>query len=401
MSQTDFAALAPIYLDYHASTPVDAAVIDAMLPWWQHRTGNPHSEEHSFGWRARAGIEQAKTQIAGLIRVDAEDIIFTSGATEANNLALLGLMRFPDRRRNKLLVSAIEHASALGPAFELRNEGIQCGVIPVGPDGALNRDAFLTMLDDDVLLVSVGAVNGEVGTIQDISWIADQCHERGALLHTDGAQALTAIPALLGESGADLVSISAHKAYGPQGVGALYIAPGITNRMVPLAFGGGQQSGLRPGTLPTALCVGFGAACDLLSVHGAGEREEVARMRDAFIANTLRKMPEATINGPRINRHPGNISLQLLGVDAREIIQRVQPAIALSTGSACHSGSNEPSGVLRAIGLTTDQAFASLRLGIGRFTTVAQLDAAIELLATALLSEKRIAESPSAYQLTA
>jgi cysteine desulfurase len=401
LSETDFLALAPIYLDYHASTPVDAAVIDAMLPWWQHRTGNPHSEEHSFGWRARAGIELAKTQIASLIRVDAEDIIFTSGATEANNLALLGLMRFPPRRRNKLLVSAIEHASVLGPAFELRKEGIEYGVIPVAPDGTLNRDAFLTMLDDDVLLVSVGAVNGEVGTIQDISWIADQCHERGALLHTDGAQALTAIPSLLGESGADLVSISAHKAYGPQGVGALYIAPGITNRMVQLTFGGGQQSGLRPGTLPTALCVGFGAACDLLSAQGAVEREEVARMRDAFITNTLRTMPEATINGPRINRHPGNISLQLLGVDAREIIQRVQPAIALSTGSACHSGSNEPSGVLRAIGLTTDQAFASLRLGIGRFTTVAQLDAAIELLATASLSAKRMNELPTAYHLTA
>jgi len=401
LSTTEFGASARVYLDYHASTPVDPAVVDAMLPWLQQCIGNPHSEEHSYGWAAREAVEAARSQIAGLIGVDGEDILFTSGATEANNLALLGLMRFPERLRNKLLVSAIDHASILAPAFELRKEGIQCDVIPVESDGSLSRGAFLEMLDDTVHLVSVGAVNGEIGTIQDLQWIADRCHEVGALLHSDCAQALTAVPTLLGDSGADLLSVSAHKAYGPQGVGALYVAPGLMNRMARITFGGGQQLGLRPGTLPTALCVGFGKACHLLSVHGAEERDAIARMRDAFIVTIHSKIPQTTLNGPVTLRHPGNINLQISEVDAREIIQRMQPGVALSTGSACHSGSHEPSHVLRAIGLTADQAFASLRFGIGRFTTLVQLEAAAESLAATLYSERLVNRSPTGHPLVA
>jgi cysteine desulfurase len=366
-----------------------------MLPWWRQHTGNPHSEEHSYGWAAREGVERAKTQVAALIGVDAEDIIFTSGATEANNIALLGLMRFPGRDRNRLLVSSIEHASVLGPALELKSEGVDCDVIPVESDGILNRDAFLEMLDDTVHLVSVGAVNGEVGTIQDLKWIAERCHEAGALLHSDCAQALTAVPSLIGASGVDLASLSAHKAYGPQGVGALYVAPGIINRMARITFGGGQQLGLRPGTLPTALCVGFGKACELLISQGDNEREAIAHMRDAFMAALVSRIPQATLNGPSKLRHPGNISIRLSEVDAREVIQRMQPAFALSTGSACHSGSDSPSHVLSAIGLTTEQAFASLRFGIGRFTTAAQIEAAVESLSTALVSERLIDRSPN------
>lgn len=384
MSKIEVGASARIYLDYHASTPVDPAVIDEMLPWWQQHTGNPHSEEHSYGWAAREGVERARSQVAALIGVDPEDIIFTSGATEANNIALLGLMRFLKRNRNKLLVSAIEHASVLGPAFELRKEGIHCDVIPVESDGTLNRDAFLEMLDDTVHLVSVGAVNGEVGTIQDLEWIAERCHEVGALLHSDCAQALAAVP--LGKSGADLMSVSAHKAYGPQGVGALYIGPGIKNCMAPLTFGGGQQLGLRPGTLPVALCVGFGTACELLRSRGTSEQESISRLRDTFIAATITRLPNATLNGSHSRRHPGNISLQLPGVDARDVIQRMQPLVAISTGSACHSGSHEPSHVLSAIGLTTDQAFATLRLGIGRFSTLAELEFAVDVIANEVLS---------------
>ena len=386
MSKLELGAAVRVYLDYHASTPVDPDVIEEMLPWWRQHTGNPHSEEHSFGWAAREGIERAKTQIAALIGVDAEDILFTSGATEANNIALLGLMRFPGRGRNRLLVSAIEHASVLGPAFELKSEGVHCDVIPVESDGTLNRDAFLEMLDESVHLVSVGAVNGEIGTIQDLKWIADRCHEVGALLHSDCAQALTAAPELVGDSGTDLASLSAHKAYGPQGVGALYIAPGIAKRMAHLTFGGGQQFGLRPGTLPTALCVGLGAACQILSTNGSAEREEISSLRETLIAAALRTFPKAAINGPRTNRHPGNISLRIADTDARDIIQRLQPSIALSTGSACHSGSHEPSHVLSAIGLPANQAFASFRIGIGRFTTISQIETALDSLAIAVLS---------------
>jgi cysteine desulfurase len=386
LSTPEFEASARVYLDYHASTPVDPAVIDAMLPWWQQRTGNPHSEEHSYGWAAREAVDQAKSQIAGLIGVDGDDIIVTSGATEANNLALLGLMRFAERRRNKLLVSAIEHASVLGPAFELRKEGIQCNVIPVESDGTLNRDAFLEMLDESVHLVSVGAVNGEIGTIQDLKWIADRCHDVGALLHSDCAQALTAVPKLLGDSSTDLASVSAHKAYGPQGVGALYVAPGVTSRMAPITFGGGQQFGLRPGTLPAALCVGFGTACELLDSCGASEQVRISGLRDIFLAKMITLLPHVIINGPPARRHPGNVSLQLPGLDARDVIQRIQPLIALSTGSACHSGSHEPSHVLTAIGLTSDQAFACIRVGIGRFSTPAELEFAAATIANAVLS---------------
>jgi cysteine desulfurase len=385
-----------IYLDYHASTPVDPVVLEAMLPWWQRHPGNPHSEEHSFGWRANEAIEIARSQIAALIRVDAEDIVFTSGATEANNLAILGVMRYRERRRNTLLVTAIEHASVLGPADELAREGIRCVILPVDSDGALNREAFLRELSDDVLLVSVGAVNGEIGTIQDISWIAAHCREVGALFHTDAAQALTSVPQLLGESGVDLVSLSAHKAYGPIGIGALYVAPGIAMRMKRLTFGGGQQLGLRPGTLPTALCVGFGRACELLRLIGTEERERVAKIRDRLAAAILAQVPGAAINGSVTRRHPGNINVQLPGADARDVIQRMQPGLAVSTGSACHSGENQSSHVLRAIGLNDKAAFSSVRIGLGRFTTPDEPDLALSALMKALEGTRSSADGSAA-----
>lgn len=382
LSSIDRQHPSPIYLDYHASTPVDPEVVDAMQPWFG-RPGNPHSEEHSFGWKARAGVDQAKDKVARLIGVASEDIVFTSGATEANNIAVLGIMGFPRKGRNKLIVSAIEHASVLEPAFALRNNGVELQFAPVDGDGRLNRESFLRMLDENVRLVSVGAVNGEIGTIQDIKWISEQCHDRGALLHTDCAQSLTASPTLIANSGADLISLSAHKAYGPQGIGALYIAPGIAPLIQQISYGGGQQSGLRPGTLPTALCVGFGVACDLISRYGEDERETVRRLRDTFLRMVADKLPDAKINGPLIDRHPGNISLQLPG-DARDTIQRMQPSIALSTGSACHSGSHEPSSVLTAIGLSGEQAFATIRLGFGRFTTSAEIESAAAALTSAV-----------------
>jgi cysteine desulfurase len=361
---------------------VDPEVLDAMQPWFG-RPGNPHSEEHSFGWQARTGVDEAKGKVASLIGAAPEDIVFTSGATEANNIAVLGIMRFPRNGRHRLIASAIEHASVLEPALALKVIGIQTELAPVNADGILNRESFLRILDEDVRLVSVGAVNGEIGTIQDLAWIADRCHEKGALLHADCAQALTASPSLIAKSGADLISLSAHKAYGPQGIGALYVSPGIAPLISQIAFGGGQQFGIRPGTLSTALCVGFGVACELLSRYGNEEINRVRKLRDSFFEMAEMKLPNVKINGPLTNRHPGNISLQLPDMDARDLIQRMQPEVALSTGSACHSGSQTPSHVLTAIGLSTEEAISTVRLGFGRFTTPKEIEFAISALAEA------------------
>jgi len=376
-----------IYLDYQASTPVDPEVLEAMLPWWRHcGTGNPHSHEHAFGWRAAKAIDDARSRIAMLIGAEGEDVIFTSGATESNNIAILGTMRARETGRRVFLSTAIEHASVLGPAEALTGEGIHCVALPVDSYGRLQREAFLKRLTTDVRLVSIGAANNEIGTLQDLPWIAERCHEVGALLHTDAAQALSAVPLSVGEWGVDFASFSAHKAYGPQGVGALYIAPGLARRLHAHSFGGGQQFGVRPGTLSTALCVGFGTACEILTRRGHIERELVARLRDHFLYSLLEAIPEAALNGPSEGRHPGNLNLRIPNVDAADLIQHLQPTVALSSGSACHSGSDQPSHVLRAIGLTDAAARGSLRLGIGRFTTAMQVDEATKVIVAAFRS---------------
>lgn len=387
-----------IYLDYQASTPVDPEVLEAMLPWWRHGgTGNPHSHEHAFGWRAAKAIDDARSQIAALIGAESEDLIFTSGATESNNVAILGTMRAEEPARRTFLLTAIDHASVLGPATTLSREGFHCVALPVDSNGHLQRDSFLSYLTPDVRLVSVGAANNEIGTLQDLPWIAARCHEVGALLHTDAAQALTALPVSVSEWGVDLASFSAHKAYGPQGVGALYVAPGLIRRLRAHYFGGGQQSGVRPGTLPTALCAGFGAACEILSRQGHVERESVARLRDRLVSSLLKAIPGAALNGPREVRHPGNANLRIPGIVASDLIQRLQPIVALSSGSACHSGSDQPSHVLRAIGLTDETARASVRVALGRFTTDSGIATAVALIVSAVQMSQSVVQPRCDY----
>jgi cysteine desulfurase len=365
-----------------------------MLPWWRFGgAGNPHSHEHAFGWRAAQAIDGARAQLAELIGADDQDLIFTSGATESNNLAIVGTMRAGRSLRHTVLVTAIDHASVIGPAAMLEDEGFRCVTLPVDAQGRLLREAFLSQLTDDVLLVSVGAANNEVGTLQDLPWIAERCHEAGAFVHADAAQALTAAPLSVREWGIDLGSFSAHKAYGPQGIGALYVAPGMRSRLRATSQGGGQQSGLRPGTLPTALCVGFGMAGEILGRQGALERQRVEGQRDRLIASLLLAFPDASINGPLTNRHPGNVNLRIPGIDATDLIQRLQPNVALSSGSACHSGSDQPSHVLLAMGLSNPEARESVRLGIGRFTTDADIITAVEMIVAAI-RESRAAFRP-------
>jgi cysteine desulfurase len=383
---------AAIYLDYQASTPIDLAVVEAMCESLKGPCGNPHSSEHAFGWAANNAVERARTSVAAVVGVDSNDIVFTSGATEANNLALFGVAARAPRTRDTLLVSSIEHASVLAPARELAARGFRVMELPVWTDGRVDMSALDRALNDSVLLVSIGAVNNEVGTIQDLSSIGERCRAVGAMFHTDAAQAMTAGELPLGELPVDFASLSSHKSYGPSGIGALYVAPGCVNRIVPQLLGGDQQQGLRSGTLPTALCVGFGRACEILAEVGATERRRVAELRDHLWKELKALIPGLLLNGPRepTSRHPGNLNLAFQGVDARDLIQRLQPNLACSTGSACHSGNEDPSYVLSALGYDQRRAKASLRLSLGRQTTKDNVLTAAQLIATAWYAETAV-----------
>jgi cysteine desulfurase len=375
-----------LYLDYQSTTPVDPEVCEAMLPWLRTQFGNAHSAEHILGWRAHQAIETARAHLASLVAAQPEDIVFTSGATESNNLALLGVAarREAEDGRDTLITCTTEHASVSGPIAALGDRGHRVVTLPVDRDGTLRMDTFIGALGPRVIIVSIAVANNEVGTLQDIRRIGELCRSAGALFHVDGAQALTAMELPLGTLPVDLASLSAHKAYGPQGIGALYVAPSARGTIGPIQFGGGQQGTLRPGTLPTALCVGFGAASLKLLSCGDEERQRVRRLRDRLVLALRSRIPEMVINGSVLNRHPGNLNVRFPVLDARDVVQRLQPTLACSTGSACHSGMDEPSPVLRALGLTYDEARASIRFGVGRFTTESDIDAAGIAIAAAV-----------------
>ena len=368
----------PLYLDYQASTPTDGRVFDAMRPFYEAEFGNPHSGEHLHGQSAFAAIEKARNEIALCIGADGEDVIFTSGASEANNLALLGTTHGHIGRRSKILVSKIEHSSVLEAALA---SGLEIHYIPVDRDGHVDIEWLKSTLSDQVLMVSVGFVNNEIGTIQDIAQISKVVQEFGAYFHVDAAQSLTSCAFNVSDNPIDFMSLSSHKAYGPKGIGALYIAPGRRANLKPLIFGGGQEHGLRAGTLPTPLCVGFGAACSTIRDSGEAERETVSALRDYLLGRIRKLIPEVQLVGPSTLRHPGNLSLRMPVPDARDLVQLLRPRISCSTGSACHSGSEQPSHVLSAIGLPSLQARQVLRLGLGRFTSQAHCDDAAQALA--------------------
>lgn len=376
---------ARIYLDFQASTPIDPAVADAMCKSIREGCGNPHSNEHAFGWAAREVVEQARASVAALVGADPEEVVFTSGATEANNLAVFGAAERAPTGRDTVLVSAIEHSSVLEPARALISRGFRVRELAVGTDGRLDLAALDQELDERVLLVSVGAVNNEIGVVQNLSAIGERCRAVGALFHTDAAQALCAGQLSLQSMPVDLASFSSHKAYGPAGIGALYVAEGCDARIAPQILGGSQQRNLRAGTLPMALCTGFGRACDLLATDGSLERSRIATLRKRLWTSLLAGIPGVALNGPAdfALRHPGNLNIALEGIDAHDLIQRLQPELACSTGSACHSGTEATSHVLSALGLSERRARASLRLSLGRQTTSNEVDRAAVLIAAA------------------
>ncbi len=377
-----------IYADYQATTPVDPRVLEKMLPFWGDSFGNPHSNDHIVGWKAAEAVRESVTTVAALIGADPDEIVFTSGATEANNLALFGLARRAPASRKRILVSAIEHKCVLAAAKALeKREGFIVETIPVDREGFIDLDVLETMLDSSVLAASIMAVNNEVGTIQDLSAIAGLVTGHGAIFHCDAAQAPCAMDVSRLAEYTDLISLSGHKIYGPQGIGALYVRRDIQTGIEPLIYGGGQQNGLRSGTVPVPLCVGMAAAAEIVEAEGFRERPEVAKQRNLFVSLLSDIGFPITINGPAWDRrHPGNANLRFDDFASQDILGALQPGLAASTGAACTSGIPEPSHVLSAMGLSESEADSSVRFSFGRFTSSLEIRDAATLATRALES---------------
>lgn len=373
----------PVYLDNQATTPCDPRVVAAMLPWFTERFGNPHSADHALGREAEEAVDAARADVAALIGAEAREVVFTSGATEANNIAIKGAARHALRvgdERRRVVTVATEHKCVLEAVRDLAAEGFEPVVLPVRPDGLLEPEVLARALEAPTLLVSVMAVNNETGVVQDLAALSQVAREAGALFHTDAAQGAGKVPLDVQAQGIDLLSISGHKLYGPKGVGALYVRRRPRVRLVPLFSGGGQERGLRSGTLPTPLLVGLGEACRIAREEMAGEAERLAALRDRLLAGL--RVPGLRLNGSATRRIPGNLSLTFPGAAASELM-RAAPELCVSTGSACSSAEVEPSYVLRAMGLSEDEAARTLRLGLGRFTSAADVDFAAGALLAA------------------
>ena len=364
-----------IYLDYQATAPPDGRVVEAMAPYWRDGFGNPHAVNHRIGWAAKEAVAAARRDVAALAGADPDEIVFTSGATEANNLALLGAVS----DGGHVIAAASEHPSVLSCLDALEDGGAAATFLPVGPDGQVDPDDLRRALRPETRLVSVMAANNEIGVLQPLAEIGTLCRAAGALFHCDAAQAFGKVPIDL--AAVDLLSVSAHKMHGPMGIGALYVRRGV--RLRPLIRGGGQERGLRAGTLPTPLCVGFGEACRIAAAERTAEAERVARLRDRLLDGLRALAPGLRVNGSLARRLPGNLNVALPGVDAEALLFDL-PGLALSTGSACATGQSGPSHVLRAIGLPDELAHGSLRFGLGRFTGEAEIDRALAMIGAAL-----------------
>jgi cysteine desulfurase len=369
---------APVYLDYHATTPVDRRVVEAMLPYFTEAFGNPASSMHQWGWKAQEAVEQARREVAGLIGATAREIVFTSGATESNNLAIQGLAGSTPESRRHLIVSAIEHKSVLEAAHRLGHAGWRVSEIPVTADGVLDLTALDSALTPDTALVSVMAANNEIGVVQPLSRIGAAAHAKGALFHVDAAQGAGKIPIDVNAMQIDLLSLTGHKMCGPKGCGALYVRK--RTELAPLIIGGGQERGLRSGTLNVPGIVGLGAACAICQRERAEEADRLARLRDRLLDGLRSRLDGVVVNGSLEHRLPNNLHVSFTGVDGESLLVGIGD-IAVSSGSACSSASATPSHVLRAI-LGDDVPAAAIRFGLGRFTTEDDIDYAIEKFTT-------------------
>lgn len=370
-----------IYMDYQSTTPLDSAVLEKMIPYMSISFGNPHSSEHTFGWEANKAVEQARSKVASYINALENEIIFTSGATESNNLAIIGTgySALKKTYRRIILVSAIEHKCVLGASRFLEQFGFIIKKIPVLKDGHINLQELKNMLSDKVLLVSVMATNNEIGVNQPICEIGNLCHNLGIIFHVDASQGIYNSLNVLDQN-IDLLSLSGHKIYGPKGIGALFINKDNTCKPSPIILGGGQQDGFRSGTIATPLAVGMGAALDLMTKVKENEITKLLKLRETLLNGLKENIPSLRINGDLVDRHPGNLNITIPNLRAQQLIFSLQPKLCFSTGSACTSGIPEPSHVLKALGLSTEEAESSFRITVGRFTTDKDVQYAIKLI---------------------
>ena len=368
----------PIYLDYGSTTPCDPRVVDAMIPWLREHFGNPASRSHAWGWEAEEAVEKARAQVAGLINADPREIVWTSGATESINLAIKGAANFYSSRGKHLITLKTEHKAVLDTMRELERQGFEVTYLDVQADGLLDLDKFKDALRKDTIVVSVLLVNNEIGVIQDIEAIGAMCRERGIFLHVDGAQATGKVAIDMSQLPIDLFSMSAHKTYGPKGQGALYVRRKPRVRIEAQMHGGGHERGMRSGTLPTHQIVGMGTAFAIAQAEMGTEIERI-RMLQTRLLDVIAGIEQVFINGDLLRRVPHNVNASFNFVEGESLIMGVK-GLAVSSGSACTSASLEPSYVLRALGRSDELAHSSLRMTIGRFTTVEEIDYAVSTL---------------------
>ena len=372
----DLSSARPIYLDYAATTPVDPRVVQQMVPFLYEHFGNPASRSHAYGWTAEEAVEIARKNVAALVGADPREIAWTSGATESNNLAIKGAAQFHRAKGRHLITLKTEHKAVLDTMRELEREGFEVSYLDVQPDGLLDLDVLRQALRPDTLLVSVMYVNNEIGVIQDVAAIGRLCREHGVLFHVDAAQASGKVAIDLQTLPVDLMSLSAHKTYGPKGIGALYVRRRPRVRIEAQMHGGGHERGLRSGTLPTHQIVGMGEAYRLARESMGSENERIRMLQGRLLAG-LQAIPEVRVNGHLEQRVPHNLNISFQFVEGESLLMGMK-GVAVSSGSACTSASLEPSYVLRALGLPDEVAHSSIRFSIGRFTTEAEIDAAVE-----------------------
>jgi cysteine desulfurase len=372
-------AHAPVYLDYHATTPVDPRVLEAMLPYFSEHFGNPASSSHAWGWKAQAAVEDARREVAAVLGATAREIVFTSGASESNNMAIRGVAERAGNTRRHVIASAIEHKSVLEASKRLEAGGWRMTIAPVHRDGRIDLDALRAAVTDETALVSVMAANNEIGVIEPLAEVSAIAHARGALLHVDAAQAVGKIPIDVNALGVDLLSLTAHKMYGPKGSGAIFIRRRLA--IDPLIMGGGHERGLRSGTLNVPGIVGLGAACAISRREMADEAQRLGALRDRLMEGLIARVGGVTVNGSLEHRLPHNLHVSFADVDGEALLVGISD-IAVSSGSACSSASATPSHVLSAIAGTDPVPAAAIRFGLGRFTTPEQVDYAIDKFAT-------------------
>mmetsp|Transcript_22059 Transcript_22059/g.42101 ORF Transcript_22059/g.42101 Transcript_22059/m.42101 type:complete len:456 (-) Transcript_22059:298-1665(-) len=368
----------PLYLDMQATTPLDPRVLDAMLPFLTEQFGNPHSRTHMYGWESEDAAEVARKQVASLIGADPKEIIFTSGATESNNIAIKGVSSFYKANKNHIITTQTDHKCVLDSCRSMQQQGFEVTYLPVQKNGLIDMAELEAAMRPDTAIVSIMAVNNEIGVVQPLKEIGELCRSKKIFFHTDAAQAVGKVPIDVNDLKVDLMSISGHKMYGPKGVGALYVRRRPRVRLEAQMSGGGQERGMRSGTLPTALAVGLGAAAEIAQKEMASDTEHVTKLAKMMMEQINAKLAHVYLNGDAERRYPGNLNLSFAYVEGESLLMGLKD-VAVSSGSACTSASLEPSYVLRALGVEEDLAHTSIRFGLGRFTTQEEVQRAIDI----------------------